>query len=350
MSYANTFTIAGATDQIPDRTEFTSVVEKLDHLSVVELPHWEFLFIKPSKKKSLPKCGMAKGKCSTVCIRLTNFMDKYQPNLNLIKALIEHGTRPCLGCIIASIEHRKPDVAVFFCNELKRTDPKLIIDHRELLKLALQKRCLGTLVHHCVKHGARFAGDDIWIVLSWKTTEITEEILKLLLTYGGSTDVRNDDNQLPLNFLLDRGIFSASVTLLQFAVDASTVDVSSVIRKHGKNDIFTVELLSLILDKGGNVMGINSKLPSPIVCTLEKSRYDLAALLVDHGAELTKIGVEKSATTSVHAATKISLHTGMYVIMYVIVNMLVYTRMYLIHMYRQCHIRIPYRWKFLRKA
>ena len=256
---------------------------------------------------------MAKGKCKTVCIRLTDFMDKYQPNLNLIKVLIEHGTRPCRGCIIVAIDQRKPDVAVFFCNELRRTEPKHSIDYRELLKLALHKRCLGTFVHHCVKHGARFAGDDIWIVLNWKATEITEEILKLLLTYGGSTDVKNGDNQLPLNFLLDRGIFSASVTLLQFAVDASPVDVSLMIKKHGKNDIFTVELLSLILDKGGNVLGISTKMPSPIVCALEKNRFDLAALLVDHGAELTKIGVEKTATTSVHAATKISLHTGMYI-------------------------------------
>ena len=254
---------------------------------------------------------MAKGKCKTVCIRLTDFMDKYQPNLSLIKVLIEHGTKPCLGCVIVSIDQRKPDVAVYVCNELKRSEPKLSIDYRELLKLALHKRCLGVFMHHCVKHGARFAGDDIWIVLNWKATEITEEILKLLLTYGGSADVKNDEDQLPLNFLLDRGIFSASVTLLQFPVDAGTVDVSSVIKKHGKNEIFTVELLSLILDKGGNVMGINTKLPSPIVCTLEKNRYDLAALLVDYGAQLTKIGVEKSATTSVHAATKISLHTGM---------------------------------------
>ena len=299
-----------ATDQIPERSEFTPVIEKLISLAVAELPHWEFLFIKPSKKKSLPKSGMAKGKCKTVCIHLTDFMDKFQPNLSLIKALIEHGTRPCLGCIIVSIDQRKPDVAVFLCNELKRTEQKHGIDYRELLKMALQKRCLGTFVHHCVKYGARFAGDDIWIILNWKATEITEEILKLLLTCGGSTDVKNSENQLPINFLLDHGIFSASVTLLQFAVDASVVDVSSVIRKHGKNDIFTVELLSLILDKGGNVMGINAKLPSPIVCALEKNRYDLAALLVDHGAELTKIGVEKSATTSVHAVTKISLHTG----------------------------------------
>ena len=273
----------------------------------------------------MPKCGMAKGKCKTVCIRLTDFMDKYQPNLSLIKVLIEHGTKPCLGCVIVSIDQRKPDVAVYVCNELKRLEPKLSIDYRELLKLALHKRCLGVFMHHCVKHGARFAGDDIWIVLNWKATEITEEILKLLLTYGGSADVKNDGNQLPLNFLLDRGIFSASVTLLQFPVDAGTVDVSSVIKKHGKNEIFTVELLSLILDKGGNVKGINTKLPSPIVCTLEKNRYDLAALLVDHGAELTKIGVEKSATTSVHAATKISLHTGMYVIVIVCIVYYVYT-------------------------
>lgn len=253
---------------------------------------------------------MAKGKCKTVNIRLTEFMDKFQPNLNLIKALIEHGTRPCLGCVIVAIDQRKADVAVFLCGELRRTEPKLGIDYRELLKMALHKRCLGTFVHYCVKQGARFAGDDIWIILSWKPTEMTDEILKLLLTYGGSTDVKNNDNQLPLNFLLDHGIFSASVTLLQFPVDASTIDVSMLIRKHGKNDIFTVELLSMILDKGGSVIGVTSKLPSPMICALEKNRYDLAALLVDYGAELTKIGVEKSATTSVHAATKISLHTG----------------------------------------
>ena len=306
--------VLDATDQIPERTEFTPVVEKLLNIDVAELSHWEFLFIKPSKKKLLPQSGMAKGKCKTVCIQLTDFMDKFQPNLSLIKALIEHGTKPCLGCIIIGIDQRKPDVAVFLCNELKRTEQKHNIDYRELLKMALHKRCLGTFVHHCVKHGARFAGDDIWIVLNWKTTDISEDILKLLLMYGGSTDVKNDEGQLPLNFLLDRGIFSASVTLLQFAVDASSVDVSSMIRKHGKNEIFTVELLSLILDKGGSVVGINAKLPSPMVCALEKNRYDLAALLVDHGAELTKIGIEKSATTSVHAATKISLHTGTYII------------------------------------
>jgi len=258
---------------------------------------------------------MARGKCKTVCIRLTDFMNKFHPNLCLIKVLIEHGTRPCLGCIIVAIDQRKPDAAVFFCHELKRIEPKFSVDYRELLKMALRKRCLGTFVHHCIKQGTRFAGDDIWIVLSWKSTEITEEILKLLLMYGGSADVKNDNDQLPLNFLLDHGIFTASVTLLQFPVDASTVDVSTMIRKHAKNDMFTVELLSLILDKGGNVMGINDKLPSPMVCALEKSRYDLAALMVDHGAELTKIGVEKSATTSVHAATKISLHTGTYLVL-----------------------------------
>ena len=85
------------------------------------------------------------------------------------------------------------------------------------------------------------------------------------------------------------------------------LDTSLLISKFSEIDI---KLFQTILKKGCIALGINAKLPTPLLCAVEKGRYDIAALLIECGANLLGAQFAKH-TTVVHEATNIALHTGM---------------------------------------
>lgn len=86
------------------------------------------------------------------------------------------------------------------------------------------------------------------------------------------------------------------------------LDASILISKFDKIDL---ELFQTILKKGCIALGINPKVQPPLLCAIDKERYDIAAVLIECGANLLEMQFAKY-TTVVHEATKIALHTGMY--------------------------------------
>ena len=85
------------------------------------------------------------------------------------------------------------------------------------------------------------------------------------------------------------------------------LDASVLISKFHKIEL---ELFQTILKKGCIALGINPKVQPPLLCAIDKERYDIAAVLIEHGASLLEVQFAKY-TTLVHEATKIALHTGM---------------------------------------
>ena len=86
------------------------------------------------------------------------------------------------------------------------------------------------------------------------------------------------------------------------------LDASILISKFDEIDL---KLLQTILMKGCIALGINPKVPPPLLCAVDKGRYDIAAVLIECGASLLEVQFSKF-TTVVHEATKIALHTGTY--------------------------------------
>lgn len=84
------------------------------------------------------------------------------------------------------------------------------------------------------------------------------------------------------------------------------LDASLLINKFCDIDI---KLFQSILRKGCIALGINAKLPPPLLCAIDKKRYDIAAVLIECGASLLEVQLAKF-TTAVHEATKIALQTG----------------------------------------
>ena len=96
------------------------------------------------------------------------------------------------------------------------------------------------------------------------------------------------------------------------------LDASILINKFDEIDL---KLFQTILKKGCIGLGINPKVQPPLLCAIDKGRYDIAAVLIECGASMLGVQFAKF-TTVVHEATKIALHTGMqqnYVQMYLYV-------------------------------
>ena len=88
--------------------------------------------------------------------------------------------------------------------------------------------------------------------------------------------------------------------------DLAFLDCSLLISKFNQ---IGPKFLTKLLEKGSKMSGINPKLPTPLECAVDRKKYDLAVVLIDHGAQLAGIHLPKS-TTIIHEATKIALHTG----------------------------------------
>ena len=84
------------------------------------------------------------------------------------------------------------------------------------------------------------------------------------------------------------------------------LDASILINKYDEIDL---KFLQTILKKGCIALGINPKVQPPLLCAIDKGRYDIAAVLIECGASMLGVQFAKF-TTVVHEATKIALHTG----------------------------------------
>ena len=89
-------------------------------------------------------------------------------------------------------------------------------------------------------------------------------------------------------------------------INFAFLDASLLISKFSEID---VKFFQDILKKGCIALGISAKLPPPLLCAIDKKRYDIAAALIECGASLLEVQFTKS-TTAVHEAANIALQTG----------------------------------------
>jgi len=212
----------GLTEMLPNKHDFTEIIDALLAFDRVHSRHLEFLLLRRfsfKPKQALPNAGMAIKKCKTSSVQLDDLLQRFELSFDLIKALVQHGTQPCPKSIEYAISQ----------NNYK-------------------------LFHY------------------------------LTTNYS---DLRN--------------------------AKFSFLDAATLISKFHEIDL---KLIQIILKKGCVALGINAKLPSPLLCAINKERYDIAAVLIEHGASLLGLQFAKY-TTVVHEATKIALYTGTYIQLYV---------------------------------
>ena len=211
--------LSGLTEMLPDRHDFTKVIDELLTNDHVCPQHLEFLLLRnftlPKRRQALENAGMAIGKCKTSSVKLDSLLQRFQLSFKFIKALVQHGTQSCPNSIEYAICH----------------------DDYQLFQY-------------------------------------------LATNYSGSKDA---------NFAF--------------------LDASLLISKFHEIDF---KLFQAILKKGCIPSGINPKIQPPLLCAIDKERYDIAAVLIECGANLLEAQLTKS-TTAVHEATKIALYTGTYI-------------------------------------
>ena len=296
---------------------YTLFIEKLITFPEFKVIHLEILFLhKCEAVPSVKTTGMAVKKCSTACIKELSEIMKQTKEWKLIKALIEHGTIPDIRCIEVATKQFNENVAFFIVQAVEKDNHKICYD--SLLSVAIDNKWNGEFVDHCLKQGAKFTAKDIFAVLQWKNEPSKNRLLELMVFQEGAMDQRNHKGQLPLDFLLEQGMFNCTLTLLEFNMDTSAnniINTIKMLKKYDTNKHPILKILCKIIRNKKNVHDLKQELASALKHAFSNKQYDVAALLIDHGAD-TALCVENSTTTVVHVATKIVLHTkGTYISM-----------------------------------
>ena len=293
---------------VPEVLEtYTPMLEKLICQPQFNFIHLEVLLL---KQCSIPipniKCGIAIQKCSTFCIKELSALMKLGLQWNLVVALINHGTVPDEAAIEVSIHIYNKSVSTLFIAEKVLG----VVQYDHLLSLAISKEWHGQFVNYCISQGGKFSPNDIWSVLKWKDDSKIKSLFKKLLKNGGSVNVKNSKGQCPLNFLLENNMFTRVLILLKYNADTSAVDITNLITKliklkAGVTD-YSIKALKGIIECKGTIADIKDELNASLTVAFKSEHYELAALLIEYGADITHI-TDKS-TTPVHVATTITLH------------------------------------------
>lgn len=294
---------------------YTSIIEKLITFPEFTALHLEVLLLHQCKALPGLKTGMAVNKCSTACIKELSKLMMQTKEWKLVKTLIEHGTVPDIKCIEIAIEQYGEERTLYLTHQVEKANHNICYD--SLLSLAVCKKWNDKFVHHCLKQGAKFNPRDVWSVLKWTNDCRKQNLLKLMVSQDGAMDVQNDKEQLPLDFLLEQGMFNGALTLLELKIDTGKIDIIKTIKtlkKYNKSGHLIIKILNGIIENKKNAPNLTQDLTLALKYALANSMYDVAAILINHGADI-KACVDKS-TTVVHIATKIVLHVdGMYVCM-----------------------------------
>ena len=261
------------------------------------------------------KTGMAIKKCSTACIKNLSEIMIQTREWKLVEALIEHGTIPDVECIKVATEKYGENRTLYLTQHIEEKTKHSNICYDSLLSKAICKKWNDTFVHHCLRQGAKFAAKDIWTVLKWTHDSRKYNLLRQIVSQDGAMDVRNDKGQLPLDFLLEQGMFKGALTLLEFKIDTSGMDIIKTMKSVKKYDATRHPIIEIF---GGIIENkkqppdlLKQELTSALKYAFTNNRYDVAAMLINYGADISSC-VEKS--TTVHVATKIVLHVdGTYV-------------------------------------
>ena len=226
----------------------------------------------------------------------------------LVEALIKHGTIPDVECIEIAMERYTEDRTFYLMQQVEKQGNQNIC-YDSHLSLAICKKWNDKFVSHCLKQGAQFTAKNVWTVLQWKNSHAKDNLLKLMVSQDGVMDVRNYKEQLPLEFLLEQGRYKGALTLLEFNIDTSGIDIVKIIKilKTYTADKNPTEILcKIIKNKKNDPDVLKQELTAALKYAYENNRYDVAAMLTNHGANISSC-VEES-TTVVHVATKIVLH------------------------------------------
>ena len=290
------------------RSCYTSVIEKLITFPEFRVVQLEVLLL--CKCKALPnlKTGMAINKCSTACIKELSKLMEQNMEWKLVETLIEHGTVPDIKCIDIAVEKHDEHKTFFLIQQIEKTTQNKVC-YDNLLSIAVHKKWSDRFVDYCLKKGSKFAAKDIWTVLRWADDSTKRNLLKLMMSQDGAMDIQNSKGQLPLDFLLEQGMFNGALTLLKLNLDTSGIEIIKTIKtlkKYDVNKYPIITILDKVIENKINAPGHKQELNSALIYTFTNNQYDIAFVLIDRGADINTC-VDKS-TTVVHVATKIVLH------------------------------------------
>ena len=288
---------------------YTSVIQKLTSSPEFKTIYLEVLLLRKCKTMPNLKTGMAINKCSTACIKELSKLMVQSKEWELVEALIKHGTIPDVGCIETAMEQYTEDNALYLMQQVEKIDNHNIC-YNSFLSSAINKQWIDKFVGHCLKQGAQFTTEHVWTVLQqWKNCPEKDKLLKLMVSQGELMNMKNDKlQQLPLEFLLEQGRYKVALTLLEFNIDTSKIDIIKTINilKKCTADKHPIEMLCKVIENKKNDPVLKVELTAALKYAYENDRYVEAAVLIDHGADISSC-VEKS-TTVVHVAAKIVLH------------------------------------------
>ena len=290
------------------RSCYTSVIEKLITFPEFRVVQLEVLLL--CKCKALPnlKTGMAINKCSTACIKeLSKLMTHMK--WKLVETLIEHGTIPDIKCVDIAVKQYGEDRTFYLIQHIEKAKNNEIC-YNNFLSTAIHKKWSNKFIHHCLERGAKFAAKDIWTVLQWADDDSTKHnLLILMVSQDGAMNIQSDKGQFPLDVLLEQQMFNSVLTLLGLNLDTSGIDIIKTVETLKKYDVKkhpTMKILGGIIKNKKITPGKNRDLNSALQYAFTNNQYDVAFVLIDHGADINSC-VGKS-TTVVHVATKIVLH------------------------------------------
>ena len=206
----------------------------------------------------------------------------------LVEALIKHGTIPDIGCIETAMKWYTENNALYLMQQVEKIGNHNIC-YNNFLSSAICKQWNDKFVSHCLKQGAQFTDKHVWTVLQWKSCPEKDivKLLKLMVSQGESLNMRNDKGQLPLEFLLEQGKYEGALTLLEFNLDTSEIDIikTIIILNKCTADKHPIEILCKIIENKKNDPDVlKVELTAALKYAYKNERYAEAAVLIDHGA------------------------------------------------------------------
>ena len=134
--------------------------------------------------------------------------------------------------------------------------------------------------------------DDCMTLLHLASYEGFLETTNMLLEYGATVNVRNNDGRTPLHCALARCARSQAVNvarlLLGQGADAETRDINGSTALHLSSSMGSLEATMLLLEHGVTVDVRNSNAQTPLHCALAPwgGSVDVTRMLLEHGADV----------------------------------------------------------------
>ena len=252
------------------------------------------------------------------------------PSTSALKALINQGAQVTLGdlSVVVSARKNKQATAEECTSMAKLICEKVSVeelhshDAQDWLRRCIQDN-LKEIVEVLLRHGVCPTDNDAYLLLSWKSSRVSHDMLSTLLRNGMNPTLQNAKKESVLDIALRLQAYDLLEHLVPHYKDLSCCSLASVFDHQPNLD---TTIAAEMIDKGATVLpykdmispvailkrhlnqAIERKAPSNEVYTIMNN----LVLVLERGAPVDSlVSLGSSSTTPVHVATDYATHTGM---------------------------------------